>query len=231
MPQYLMSIYQPGGRHPRPDVMALISADLHRLNEELRAAGAWVFAGGLHPPSTATVVRAQRRRCADHRRPVRRGQGAHRRVHDHQGARPRRRARVGRASSPGRPRCRSRCGRSRTRPADAARAGAPRLGDRARLPRGVRPRGGRPGPRLRRHRRRRGGGPGRVHRGGAALAVDRRCRRARPAGSSPPPATGRSTACAARRRATDRHAAGRARCTPASEPPTRRTPCATTGCA
>jgi hypothetical protein len=28
-------------------------------NAEVRAAGLWVFAGGLHPPSTATVVRAQ----------------------------------------------------------------------------------------------------------------------------------------------------------------------------
>ena len=45
-----------------------------------------------------------------------------------------------------------------------------RLGDRTCLPRAVRPRGGRPGPRLRRHRRRRGGGPGRVHRRGRALA-------------------------------------------------------------
>ncbi len=31
--------------------------DLDALNRELKAAGAWVFAGGLHPPSTATVVR------------------------------------------------------------------------------------------------------------------------------------------------------------------------------
>lgn len=31
--------------------------DLEAVNAELRAAGAWVFAGGLHPPSTATVVR------------------------------------------------------------------------------------------------------------------------------------------------------------------------------
>jgi hypothetical protein len=29
------------------------------FNAELQSAGAWVFAGGLHPPSTATVVRAQ----------------------------------------------------------------------------------------------------------------------------------------------------------------------------
>ena len=28
------------------------------FNAELKAAGSWVFAGGLHPPATATVVRA-----------------------------------------------------------------------------------------------------------------------------------------------------------------------------
>ena len=33
--------------------------DLNALNDELRAAGSWVFAGGLHAPDTATVVRAQ----------------------------------------------------------------------------------------------------------------------------------------------------------------------------
>ncbi len=33
--------------------------DLDALNQQLKAAGAWVFAGGLHPPSTATVVRFQ----------------------------------------------------------------------------------------------------------------------------------------------------------------------------
>src|SRR6266542_3939572 len=41
------------------------------------------------------------RRRAHHRRPVRRGQGAHRRVHDHQGARSRRRARMGPPAHPG----------------------------------------------------------------------------------------------------------------------------------
>ena len=33
--------------------------DVDALNRELKAAGAWVFAAGLHPPSTATVVRLQ----------------------------------------------------------------------------------------------------------------------------------------------------------------------------
>ena len=59
MKQYLLSVYQPDGPAPAADVLARISNDLAVLNDELRAAGAWVFAGGLHPPSTATVLRAQ----------------------------------------------------------------------------------------------------------------------------------------------------------------------------
>ena len=31
-------------------------SDVAALNDEIRSAGAWVFAGGLHPSSTATVV-------------------------------------------------------------------------------------------------------------------------------------------------------------------------------
>ena len=58
MPQYLLSIYQPDGPVPDAEAMAGIVADLHRLNEELRESGSWVFSGGLHAPGTATVVRA-----------------------------------------------------------------------------------------------------------------------------------------------------------------------------
>jgi hypothetical protein len=57
MKQYLLSVYQPEGR-PEPDVLDRVMNNLDVLNEEMRAAGAWVFAGGLHPPSTATVLRA-----------------------------------------------------------------------------------------------------------------------------------------------------------------------------
>jgi hypothetical protein len=57
MKQYLLSVYQPEGPVPPPEVLERISGNLDALNQELRAAGAWVFAGGLHPPSTATVVR------------------------------------------------------------------------------------------------------------------------------------------------------------------------------
>jgi hypothetical protein len=31
--------------------------DVGALTEEMKGAGAWVFAGGLHPASTATVIR------------------------------------------------------------------------------------------------------------------------------------------------------------------------------
>ncbi|HYT10961.1 MAG TPA: YciI family protein [Mycobacteriales bacterium] len=59
MTQYLLSVYQPDGPIPAPEVLENISRELDALNQELKAAGAWVFAGGLHPPSTATVVRLQ----------------------------------------------------------------------------------------------------------------------------------------------------------------------------
>jgi hypothetical protein len=62
MKQYLLSIYQPDAPPP-PEVMRRmdqIMADVNALVEEAKAAGAWVFNGGLHPPSTATVVRLER---------------------------------------------------------------------------------------------------------------------------------------------------------------------------
>jgi hypothetical protein len=57
--QYLLSVYQPDGPAPVADVLEQISQKLDALNDDMRTAGAWVFAGGLHPPSTATVLRAQ----------------------------------------------------------------------------------------------------------------------------------------------------------------------------
>jgi hypothetical protein len=57
MKQYLLSVYQPDGPTPPAEALEAISRDLDALNRELEAAGAWVFAGGLHPPGTATVVR------------------------------------------------------------------------------------------------------------------------------------------------------------------------------
>jgi hypothetical protein len=57
MKQYLLSVYQPDGPVPPPELLEPVMAELDALNTELKQAGAWVFAGGLHPPSTATVVR------------------------------------------------------------------------------------------------------------------------------------------------------------------------------
>jgi hypothetical protein len=56
MQHYLLSVYQPEGPMPEPEVLATIAKDLDELNEEMRAAGEWVFSGGLHAPDTATVV-------------------------------------------------------------------------------------------------------------------------------------------------------------------------------
>jgi hypothetical protein len=59
MKLYLLSIYQPEGGTPPPDVLARVMRDIDVMNQELKATGSWVFAGGLHPPSTATVVRVK----------------------------------------------------------------------------------------------------------------------------------------------------------------------------
>ena len=56
--QYLLSMIQPVGEPPAPEALARIGTDVQAFQDELRAAGAWVFAGGLHGPETATVVRA-----------------------------------------------------------------------------------------------------------------------------------------------------------------------------
>ena len=57
MQQYLLSIYQPDGEAPPPEALEAVMARVDALQQEMQGAGAWVFAGGLHPPSTATVVR------------------------------------------------------------------------------------------------------------------------------------------------------------------------------
>ena len=57
MKQYLLSIVQPDGDPPPPAVLEKVMRDVGAVRQALQAAGAWVFSGGLHPPSTATVVR------------------------------------------------------------------------------------------------------------------------------------------------------------------------------
>ncbi len=57
MKQYLISVYQPDGPAPPPEVLEKITAGIEGIRAELRDAGSWVFSGGLHAPSTATVLR------------------------------------------------------------------------------------------------------------------------------------------------------------------------------
>jgi hypothetical protein len=60
MKQYLLSVSMIDGAPPRsPADMQQAYEQVSRLNDELQAAGAWVFAGGLQPASSATVVRAE----------------------------------------------------------------------------------------------------------------------------------------------------------------------------
>jgi hypothetical protein len=58
MPQYLLSVHGgEGGNYTTPEDMQRAFADVAALNGEIQAAGAWVFAGGLMPASSAKVVR------------------------------------------------------------------------------------------------------------------------------------------------------------------------------
>ena len=59
MKQYLLSVYQPDGEPPPSVDLERIGRELGELNQEMQQAGVWVFAGGLHPASTATVLRSQ----------------------------------------------------------------------------------------------------------------------------------------------------------------------------
>ena len=60
MTQYLLSVFPDEAAFATtpPEETERMYAQVGAFNEEVKAAGSWVFAGGLHPSSTATVVRA-----------------------------------------------------------------------------------------------------------------------------------------------------------------------------
>lgn len=61
MTQYLLAVY--GGEDTTQMTEEEIQkayADVDVFNQKLQKSGAWVFAGGLHEPSTATVVEAKK---------------------------------------------------------------------------------------------------------------------------------------------------------------------------
>lgn len=58
MNQYLLTVcYPPGSPMPEPAKLQKIMKNVGDVRDEMQKAGVWVFAGGLHPPSRATVVR------------------------------------------------------------------------------------------------------------------------------------------------------------------------------
>ena len=60
MTQYLLSVYTNDEdiANMSPEDMQKVFEAVDVFNAEVKDAGAWVFAGGLHPPSTATTVRS-----------------------------------------------------------------------------------------------------------------------------------------------------------------------------
>jgi len=59
MAQYLLGVIEPtGGRLPAEQLEPIIR-DVKALDQEMRDAGIWVFAGGLHGPESATLLRPQ----------------------------------------------------------------------------------------------------------------------------------------------------------------------------
>ena len=56
--QYLLAVHNVEGQPlPSPEVIQKMYADVDALNQVMMKEGAWVFGGGLHPVSSATVVR------------------------------------------------------------------------------------------------------------------------------------------------------------------------------
>ena len=68
MKYYLLAMHQPvGGNEPPPEILDPIMRDLGKVEEEMKAAGVWVFSGGLHDPEASTVSTMSPRRPANGR--------------------------------------------------------------------------------------------------------------------------------------------------------------------
>jgi hypothetical protein len=58
MAQYLLTVVEPtGGPEPDPSALDVIMKEVGAVDQAMRDAGVWVFAGGLYPPPSATVLR------------------------------------------------------------------------------------------------------------------------------------------------------------------------------
>jgi len=57
MTEYLLSVHGDESQaQPIPEVIKDMYRDVEVVNQRMRDEGVWVFAGGLHPSNTATVV-------------------------------------------------------------------------------------------------------------------------------------------------------------------------------
>jgi hypothetical protein len=59
MKYYVLSIMQPDGPPPPPEVLNPIMQEVDAMIRDMKDRGVWVFNGGLTPPSSATVLRAK----------------------------------------------------------------------------------------------------------------------------------------------------------------------------
>ena len=104
MTQYMLSVHDVVDADDAPTDPAELQKiydDVDVFNEKVRAAGAWVFAGGLMPIDATTVRRQHDRPEPGDRRAVRGVEGVPRRLLGHRGARPRRSPEVGRGGLEG----------------------------------------------------------------------------------------------------------------------------------
>lgn len=60
MTQYMLAVWYPGDAvAPSPDELERITRDVEAIHQALEVEGSWVFGGGLHDPTTATVVESR----------------------------------------------------------------------------------------------------------------------------------------------------------------------------
>jgi hypothetical protein len=60
MKTYLITLYSPPGPPPAEVDLTAIMAEVEKVNADIRAAGGWVFAGGLGDLDAATTIRTPR---------------------------------------------------------------------------------------------------------------------------------------------------------------------------
>ncbi|ROS23908.1 YciI family protein [Cellulomonas sp. PhB150] len=59
MAKYLLNVVEPAGPPPGDLDLDQIMKDVDALDQELRTASLWVFAGGLEPPTAAKTIRPE----------------------------------------------------------------------------------------------------------------------------------------------------------------------------